>query len=335
MTKLYKYFLIIILAFSFNNTYSQYSFDCIIDDNEDVKINIHVDLTGLDIHCNGGGFTYEIKYNYDVKVYEKGQLQSNYNFYNFQFYFILKNSTSIYGDINLNLPGQGSAKSVTSSINERNIDCNKVSLDDIDFNQLQVVVNSLDYKKENYYFDMNVNPLPITLLSFKVKNSENVNEIFWTTTSEINNDYFVLESSEDAINFSEIARVEGAGNSSQILNYSFLDYNFTSGITYYRLKQVDYDKKFSFSNIISVKNNLLNDFSIYPNPVNEILNIDFYSNIETEYIINIYNSSTQKVYSNTTELNLGYTNLSLNIFDSLQSGVYFLVISDLQGNIIK
>ncbi|MFT4663764.1 MAG: hypothetical protein ACI9XB_000705 [Gammaproteobacteria bacterium] len=111
-------------------------------------------------------------------------------------------------------------------------------------------------------------PLPIELLSFTalVKN-EHV-ELNWVTASEINNDYFDIERSVDGINFTSISTINGAGNSTQNLFYSMVDLAPLNGMSYYRLKQTDYDGATSYSSLEVVEfikiNNII--FDIYPNP---------------------------------------------------------------------
>ena len=118
--------------------------------------------------------------------------------------------------------------------------------------------------------------LPVTLLNFSGEKQQNNNKLFWKTETEINNDYFELERSYDAINFEKIAEINGAGNSNNTLSYDELDfgYNRSKLISYYRLKQVDFDGKNSYSNIVALENDTkLNDILIYPNPATNFLNI--------------------------------------------------------------
>ena len=97
--------------------------------------------------------------------------------------------------------------------------------------------------------------LPIELLSFKGTNYGTYNKIDWITHSEINNDYFTLESSNNE-DFLEIVRIDGSGNSSSMEKYEFIDYNPKR---YYRLKQTDYNGDYTYSNIIAIENNCNNE----------------------------------------------------------------------------
>ena len=94
--------------------------------------------------------------------------------------------------------------------------------------------------------------LPIELVSFTGNcNSKSVS-LNWTTASEINNDYFTIERAQDAINFKELRKFDGAANNNQTINYSFIDTEPLTGTSYYRLKQTDFDGQFNYFNTIAV-----------------------------------------------------------------------------------
>jgi hypothetical protein len=101
--------------------------------------------------------------------------------------------------------------------------------------------------------------LPISLLSFDVKGINKKIQINWSTATEINNDFFTLERSIDGNNWEILAYIDGAGNSNQLLDYEYTDEFPYQGISYYRLKQTDYDGKFEYFAPVAV--NLLNSTS--------------------------------------------------------------------------
>ena len=106
-------------------------------------------------------------------------------------------------------------------------------------------------------------PLPIELISFTGERIKcNENSIKWSTASEINNDYFEINRSSDAINFNKIGEVNGAGNSTQILSYFFIDLNPPASLNYYRLKQIDYNGNNEISSIISIDNSCTVDLKV-------------------------------------------------------------------------
>jgi hypothetical protein len=96
------------------------------------------------------------------------------------------------------------------------------------------------------------NILPVDLLSISAEAEENAVILRWKTASEENNAYFDIEKSFDGKNWAFVNRVNGAGNSAKTKNYAVFDYEPAAGTSYYRLKQVDYDGKFSYSKTVSV-----------------------------------------------------------------------------------
>jgi hypothetical protein len=96
--------------------------------------------------------------------------------------------------------------------------------------------------------------LPVSLTSFEVIAVDNSNELSWTTASETNNDYFIVEYSTDGKNWKGIQKVQGAGNSNSENTYLTTHRDFENEINYYRLKQVDYNGAINTHNIISIDN---------------------------------------------------------------------------------
>lgn len=167
--------------------------------------------------------------------------------------------------------------------------------------------------------------LPIKLVSFKAKANTDKVLLNWSTASESNNRLFTIERSSDGINFQEIAKVNGAGNSNAILNYALVDHSPFIGINYYRLRQTDYDGKSTLSEIQAV--NILQGLAlltISPNPVNHEVRLGF--NMETNSLNFILMSADGKVVLKTSG-NLNEINAVLNnALDSLTPGIYAVKI---------
>jgi hypothetical protein len=167
------------------------------------------------------------------------------------------------------------------------------------------------------------NILPITLLNFTAEKNGKSVLLKWTTASETNNDYFELEKSTDAINFRVVAKIKGAGYSSQLVDYSHEDSNPFTGISYYRLKQVDYDGTFSYSEIkaINFDDSGREQVQFFPNPTKGVVNITNL-NANRDYVINVYDAVGKLMFSKNTRNN--------NIFtfsaQELASGLYTLQI---------
>ncbi|MFD1630403.1 discoidin domain-containing protein [Pseudopedobacter beijingensis] len=125
-------------------------------------------------------------------------------------------------------------------------------------------------------------PLPVKYLSFDVKQQSEGVVLEWITAYEKNNSHFIIERSSEGINFEAIGELAGKVNSSAAVNYIWNDKNPVTGNNYYRLKQVDLDGKYEYSNIRAINFLLpVKAIRIYPNPVNQFLHID------GEYIIHI------------------------------------------------
>lgn len=115
------------------------------------------------------------------------------------------------------------------------------------------------------------NPLPIELIAFDAALHNKVVDLKWTTASEKENDYFTLERTRDFNEIVPVGMVDGAGNSSVVLNYSFVDEKPFAGRSYYRLKQTDFNGEFTYSDWKTVNTSTaggLQSVQLYPVPSN-------------------------------------------------------------------
>lgn len=129
--------------------------------------------------------------------------------------------------------------------------------------------------------------LPVELLSFEGVQGDGNTTLKWATGMELDNDFFVVEKSIDGVTFFPIGSVVGQGSTSEVTAYDFVDYNTSSDVSYYRLKQVDFDGVYEYSNIIAVTNSSLEVIKIYPNPAASVLNLA--SNTGNQSIVTITN----------------------------------------------
>ena len=176
--------------------------------------------------------------------------------------------------------------------------------------------------------------LPIELVTFTATLIENEVKLDWITAVEINNDFFTIERSKDGIVFESLFEISGQGNSNNLITYSNIDYSPFDGISYYRLKQTDYDGKYSLSNIVGVNNStsiLINSkINVFPNPYkieSGILNIQF-SNIETEqdFNITVLDIAGKTIY-NSTERNINNAFIKTLQLENVMKGTYFVIIN--------
>jgi hypothetical protein len=138
--------------------------------------------------------------------------------------------------------------------------------------------------------------LPIELLNFNGEVSGNSNFIFWSTASECDNDYFVLEKSIDGINWIVIDRVKGQGNSHRIVNYNFTDYEINSNVSYYKLIQVDLNGKIKKYSPISLKSNFGNSNFVYKNQLGQ--QVDYENSPSGVYLKCFEDGTSLKVFKN-------------------------------------
>ena len=110
------------------------------------------------------------------------------------------------------------------------------------------------------------NPLPIELTDFTATCSNSKVYVNWNTATELNNQYYTLERSGDGVHFEPITYINGHGTTLYANHYSYIDEAPLSGISYYRLKQTDFNGTSKTFRIESVSCDKSNDISIYPNP---------------------------------------------------------------------
>ncbi|PSR53278.1 hypothetical protein AHMF7605_06905 [Adhaeribacter arboris] len=168
--------------------------------------------------------------------------------------------------------------------------------------------------------------LPVTLVEFTASNLPEGIRLNWSTASEKNNAYFVVERSQDGKAFEAIGEVKGNGTSNQLMQYSFLDKQAPGKVVYYRLKQVDVDGKFVYSHIIAINRNNQNQIvpraKVYPNPATEITHLDLTAIPEQEFSITIINITGKLVKQTSGK---GGNLLPLEI-SNLASGKYIIQI---------
>lgn len=163
-------------------------------------------------------------------------------------------------------------------------------------------------------------PLPITLTSFDGKLINGQAQLSWQTANETQNKQFVIEASTDAKVFTPVDSINGAGNTSKNQNYSYTDKRRYAGPVYYRLKQVDYTGKYSYSQIISINfKKHLEGITVFPNPsINNSIIIAHKQATGNEKIqlldINGRQMLLQQVKAGTTETHLETRNLSKGVY---------------------
>ncbi|MEO0311257.1 MAG: hypothetical protein RIQ89_914 [Bacteroidota bacterium] len=186
-------------------------------------------------------------------------------------------------------------------------------------------------------------PLPIELLSFEVEKQDPTTALVsWTTVSEINNDYFIVESASalelaNGNGYTELGMIDGAGNSNTKLHYQLLDDRVgKQGLHYYRLKQVDFDGRFTYSDVKVVNfssKKLLLLLGAVPNPFNQSTQIYVSSYTAGPAAFLITDAAGKTIVSKQVNLESGINILGAEQSLHLSAGVYFVTIAQNGENV--
>ncbi len=178
--------------------------------------------------------------------------------------------------------------------------------------------------------------VPVELASFSASFKNNEVELSWTTASETNNFGFDVERSSDQKNFDRIGFVKGYQTATITQHYSFIDNKVTSGKYYYRLKQIDNDGSFQYSDIISIDIKIPLTFRLeqnFPNPFNPGTEISFVLSESSQIKLQIFDLLGKEIFTLIdSKYNAGYHSIRWDGRDNdgrlVPSGVY---LYQLQG----
>ena len=164
--------------------------------------------------------------------------------------------------------------------------------------------------------------LPVDLTLFQAVKEEDAAVLYWETASELNNDYFDIERSKDGRTFEPVGRVNGHGTTSVAQQYQWSDKSAPFGLTYYRLKQVDFDGNFEYSPIVFVENTSRVAFAVFPNPSAGLLTVQLSDQSDIEEVsCEVLDLSGKLIVQKKSTISNGRFNLSLK---HLKSGTYYL-----------
>ena len=173
--------------------------------------------------------------------------------------------------------------------------------------------------------------LPVELVHFKSKCEDNIVTIEWKTAAEINNNYFVIEKSLDGTTWTAVDSIDGAGNSFVEQNYTYQIKNHIYEITYFRLKQVDYNNTTNYSDIESCACSGLEITEVYPNPSEGEVNYVVQSNQAGTLTLTITDAQGRLVARNQFEIVEGQ-NFLKNVIDA-EMGKYFITAQMSDGKL--
>lgn len=167
--------------------------------------------------------------------------------------------------------------------------------------------------------------LPVTLTNFSGRLVGSDAALTWSTATEINNKGFEIERSSDGLSYKAVGFVAGAGNSTSLLNYQFVDPKIPSGINYYRLKQIDKDGRSVTSSVIQLNRYAKNGFEVTTiNPSKGKVSIQINSDNAEQVSLALYTLNGQLI--STRKAAIGTGNNAVTIGENLLGGTYIVKI---------
>lgn len=174
--------------------------------------------------------------------------------------------------------------------------------------------------------------LPVEFKSFTAQTKADEVVLNWTTSMELNNDFFTVERSFDAKDFSEVSKILGAGDSNEELDYSYTDEEVlryaSANTVYYRLKQTDFDGVFSYSEVISVElktrdNVAVNNVAVAANT----LTVNFETTVDGEATLSVFDLNGRLISTVQQFALQGYNSAELDL-NNAPNGVYFVRLNN-------
>lgn len=323
-----KIFYLITVLFIALSTPKNADAQMIIDSDKSYKVEFYINnISIVNLVVNGGGYTYQLQLDYTIKYIGRNIPESMYTMQGCLItiddhsgsYFPLDKETT--APKNSDKFGVYIVNGVTTSsrMSSNRKDHDIVRPSDVALS-LTLVVEGEGLGSVTETFPLDISPLPIELLSFSAK-AESGSVVFnWATATEVNNDYFSIEVSDNGVDFASIATISGAGNSNVLKNYSY-EY-FGADFKYARLRQTDFDGKNETFGMITVKqaNEALTEISVYPNPAtSNIMNISV-DNID-EWNLTVYTLDGRAMHT------IEHLAFSISM-PELKSGMYILIFSN-------
>ena len=165
--------------------------------------------------------------------------------------------------------------------------------------------------------------LPVTWLYFKGSEQNNAAKLEWGTAAELNSAYFVVERNTNGEGFKSLDTINAAGNSSVNQHYTYTDATTMEGNIQYRLKQVDIDGRFDYSQVITLRIATVDKsgFTLFPNPATSSVKISIKDSRNTTSLL-IYDINGRLLQQQSVNNN------SLVNIDKLKQGIYYFVLQD-------
>lgn len=178
---------------------------------------------------------------------------------------------------------------------------------------------------------------PVEWLKFEATplNQQDV-QLDWATATEINNSHFAIERSVDGTLFETVGRVRGAGNTNEVQEYTYIDEQVNSSQLYYRLKQVDLNGAFEYSETVQLDFSKYPelkgvDFEIYPSPTSDVVHIEANGTINDNFVIRVTDLLGRVVHEEQVDTQNGKNTLRVS---KLSEGIYYVSLTDVKTNTV-
>jgi hypothetical protein len=171
---------------------------------------------------------------------------------------------------------------------DNNFATNDVPLITGSFSNGTVTFSGVDFQTNDRFTLGNtnmINPLPIELINFAAHREKDAVRLDWITLTEINNDYFTVERSLDGESWEDIVSVRGAGTTNKKHNYTAYDEQPQNGLSYYRIKQTDFDGSFAHSYVVRIQLEGIVSLKVYPNPSSNTFTVTGSENIAASVLM--------------------------------------------------
>lgn len=187
---------------------------------------------------------------------------------------------------------------------------------------------------DNFIIQNSANPaaLPISLLAFDAAAKKNTVQLSWTTTREFNVATMIVERSADGNNFLAIHQQAAAGGYSVTNAYSFNDNSPVTGTVYYRLKMVDNDGKFTYSEVRKVQLSVITEMQCFPNPAVGYVMINLNSAVAANYTCAVYAIDGALLKTMNLNINAGSQQSKIDLSQVTYKGIIVIQLKDEKGN---
>ena len=177
-----------------------------------------------------------------------------------------------------------------------------------------------------FLLDLPFSALPVELLSFTANWNGKYTTLNWATASEYGNKGFDIERSTDGVNFSKIAFVRGYGDTQEMKNYEYKDYELVGNTQYYRLKQIDNNNRSKYSDVVQVNIDKFSaEFTISPNPIDDKFQIQFNKTMDSAIKVRLTDAAGKTIFAEMFTNRASAFDISIQKY-GLAKGIYFLYV---------